>query len=445
MSSVSNRLRCLVATSVVIATSLAAVGAAAAQSSSEKPKATEVGVTASEIHIAIVADVDNAIAPGLFQGGVNGVQGAAKYLNSKAGGGGLAGRKVVVDFYDAKLNPSETRNAVINACQSDLAMVGTETIFLSNMDDATNCKDQAGQATGMPDIPSFATGIPEACSAVSFPVQGNSLDCATVAQNPQTYWATNGGAQYLVKKNNNDLHGVFIISGDTKDATRGSTILALGQQKAGIKGDMVPKGGRDPQSAYTPVVQQMKTDNSNFASSTLTVGGMVELRSEAQIQGLDASKISWVCSTCYGDKATLANSDTLDGTYQQIGFLPFEEAKYNKTLAAFVKNVKDPDSFSAYSFEATMAFADAINSVVAKDGVNGITRASTLAALRNLTDFDAGGMAGAHSFKDGRLSKCFVLTQFKSGKWVRVTPSKKGTFDCTPSNQVTIKANINGV
>ena len=34
-------------------------------------------------------------------------------MNSKAGGGGLAGRKVVVDFYDSKLNPNETTNAEI--------------------------------------------------------------------------------------------------------------------------------------------------------------------------------------------------------------------------------------------------------------------------------------------------------------------------------------------
>ena len=45
--------------------SLAALGAgpATAQSSSEKPQATEVGVSATEIHIAVIADVDNAPRP----------------------------------------------------------------------------------------------------------------------------------------------------------------------------------------------------------------------------------------------------------------------------------------------------------------------------------------------------------------------------------------------
>ena len=88
---------------------------AGAQSSNEKPKATDVGITDKEIHIAVIADVDNTIVPNLFKGSKDAVEGVAKYLNSKAGGGGLAGRKVVVDFYDSKLNPNETTNAMIKA------------------------------------------------------------------------------------------------------------------------------------------------------------------------------------------------------------------------------------------------------------------------------------------------------------------------------------------
>ena len=87
---------------------------AGAQSSDEKPKATDVGITDKEIHIAVVADVDTPLAPNLFKASKDAMEGVAKYLNSKAGGGGLAGRKVVVDFYDSKLNPNETTNAMIS-------------------------------------------------------------------------------------------------------------------------------------------------------------------------------------------------------------------------------------------------------------------------------------------------------------------------------------------
>ncbi len=63
-------------------------------------QSTEIGVTPTQIRIAVVADVDNPVYPGFFAGAVAGVQGAAKYLNAH---GGLAGRKVVVDFIDSHL------------------------------------------------------------------------------------------------------------------------------------------------------------------------------------------------------------------------------------------------------------------------------------------------------------------------------------------------------
>ena len=69
------------------------VTAAAQSDTKEAAKATDVGITPTEIHVAVIADVDNPIVPNLFRGSKDAVEGAAKFLNSKAGGGGLAGRK----------------------------------------------------------------------------------------------------------------------------------------------------------------------------------------------------------------------------------------------------------------------------------------------------------------------------------------------------------------
>src|SRR6476469_9283718 len=173
---------------VLVALAVPAVGTAAAQSSNETPKATEVGVTDSEIHIGVVADVDNPFAPGLFKGAVDGVKAGAAYLNSKAGGGGLAGRKVVVDFYDSHLNGNETRNATIQGCQNDYALVGGFALFLTQVEDIVNCVDQAGAPTGIPDLSAISTGVPESCMTMAFPAYGTALDCPTVNSNPQTFY-----------------------------------------------------------------------------------------------------------------------------------------------------------------------------------------------------------------------------------------------------------------
>src|SRR5262249_29127349 len=129
---------------VCAATLMTAVtaGAAAAQSGGggkEALTASDVGVTPTEIHIGVIADTGSSLAPGLFQGSVDAVQAWAKYMNEKEGG--LAGRKIVVDTYDSQLDANKARNAIIDACTKDFAVVATSALFLNNVDDLVGCKD----------------------------------------------------------------------------------------------------------------------------------------------------------------------------------------------------------------------------------------------------------------------------------------------------------------
>src|SRR5215813_2759091 len=267
----------------VIVAGIAVVSTTAgAQSSDEKPKATDVGITDKEIHIAVIADVDNTIVPNLFKGSKDAVEGVAKYLNSKAGGGGLAGRKVVVDFYDSKLNPNETTNAMIKACQNDVATVGTSSVFVANVDNLRNCPDSTGAVTGVPDIPFVTTALVHQCSDESFPIAPPQVECATKDQHPQTFRANvSRGRYYNQKFGTNKLHGVYVFGNDSKQA-RDSSFVSLGALRdIGIKSDKdFDLPGAAPQSAYTPVIQEMKTDGSNYGQA-ITAGAMVLMRKEA--------------------------------------------------------------------------------------------------------------------------------------------------------------------
>ena len=173
----------------------------------------------------------------------------------------------------------------------------------------------------------------------------------------------------------------------------------------------------------------------------------LQMRNEATLQGLDNSKVVWDTSSAYGNDLVTQNADAFEGQYQQLGFLPFEEARSNKVLTAFLRYVKrvggKPDQFSVYSWAATLAFAQAARDVAAKNGVNGINRGSLLAGIRDVGDFDAGGMVGTKSFKSGKGTHCFVEVRFVDGKWRRQHPTKKGTFDCKSSNAVEYRANFN--
>ena len=436
----------LVVVGLVVAIAMTAAVPARAQSSNEKPKATEIGVTATEIHIAVEADVDNPFVPGLFQGIVDGVKAGAKYLNSKAGGGGVAGRKLVVDFIDSKLNPNEARNGVITACSNDFALVGTSALFLTNVDDAVNCTDQAGAATGLPDVAAIVTGVPESCAPNTYSINPPQLVCSTKDAHPQTYWGNQGDAKWLLKENKNDLHGSFVVGNDTKDALRGASAIVDTSIQAGIKADQkVTLSGRDPQSAYTPVINQMKSESSNFSMTTMPLASAVELRSEAELQGLNNSDIVWECITCYDD-AIHDNAQVMDGTYMTLKYLPFEEAKSNKMLQTFIKYVgKDnANGFSVFGWVAALAFGEAANNTAKTEGVNGLTRANLLKSLAGLTNFDAGGMFGTTNVGQRIPTPCFLMEQFTNDKFVRLYPKQAGTFDCAAKNNVKVKDDLIG-
>ena len=432
------------ASALAISAALATVGTVSASAQSSANKATEVGVTPTEIRIAVVADVDNPFAPGLFQSAVDAVNGAAKYINAN---GGIGGRQVKVDFIDSHLNGNETRNAIITACQQDFALVGTEALFLSNMDDAINCKDINGAATGLPDLAAIATGIPETCASVTYTPTGPQLLCDTKTQHPQTYQGNQGDTTYYKKHINKKLHGAFVLPNDTQDANRGDAVQQAIAAQNGVKVDQsVTASGRDPQSVYTPVVQGMKNNSSNYGWSGLAYANVVQYHNEAQLQGIyDTKSTVWGCTiACYDQKFIKTGGATAEGTYIPMAFIPFEETAQNKGVADYVKYTGKTKvaGLGVLAWAAGIELQQALQSVVKDKGNNGITRANLLGALKNLTSFDANGFIGTANVGGKVTTSCFVLTQVQNGKFVRVWPKKKGTFDCTKSNHVTVKADL---
>jgi hypothetical protein len=434
----------------VIVAGIAGVSTTAvAQSSGEQPKATDVGITDKEIHIAVIADVDSPLAPNLFVSSRDAVQGVAKYLNSKAGGGGLAGRKVVVDFYDSKLNPNETTNAQIKACENDVAMVGTSSVFMSSVDNMRNCKDSTGAVTGLPDIPFVTTALAQQCSDQSFPIAPPQVVCSTKDQHPQTFKANvSRGLFYNEKFGKDKLHGVYVFGSDSKQA-RDSSFVSLGALRdIGIKSDKdfdLPSSS--PQSAYTPVIQEMKAAGSNYGQA-ITAGAMVLMRKEATLQGLTGVKV-WDCGVgCYDEENFLkAGGSDVEGQYVDTLFLPFyskADQKANKMTGNFVKYTGQDKiaSFGAYAWAAGIAFRDAVDAQVKAGGVNSVTRKTIFEQLNKIHKFDADGMFAPIDLAGRQISNCSVTMQVKNGEFVRVNPTKAGQFKCWPNGIITRKLDI---
>jgi Periplasmic binding protein len=420
---------------VVLVGALGLVGAMLPTAAAARPQQQaggEIGVTADTIRIAVIADVDNAARPGLFQGSVDGVNAFAKFVN--ANGGLAGGRKVQVDFIDSKLSADEARNALVRACQEDFAIVGTTALFMNNIEPMTSCVDQAGKATGLPDVPVLQTETAHQCSPTSYAVIVVGLDCATKDAAEEKVTVRTGAAKYYTKRNKN-LHGIFALAGDLKATTNAALPLVAMYKSFGVKSDGEFKvSGLSPQTAYTPLVQAIKQNNSTYALNNVDYKADVLLRKEAQIQGVSTVKV-WDCALqCYDQRLLEEGGDAVEGQYVTLFFVPFEEAKQNKTVNNYLKNVggKDKaDGFGAQAWTAGLFFRDVVNNVVKADGDNGLTRARFLEEAAKVHDFTADGMLGPTDVGGRKVGPCGMIMQVKNGKFVRVSPKKKGTLDCS--------------
>ena len=94
-----------------------------------------------------MADTGSPLAPGLFQGNVDAIQGFEKYINDN---GGIGCRKLKVETWDSKLTPDEAKNGQINACTNALAMVGGNSLFNPDVTDDEHLRRQGRRGHGHP-------------------------------------------------------------------------------------------------------------------------------------------------------------------------------------------------------------------------------------------------------------------------------------------------------
>ena len=401
----------------------------------EAPEATEVGVTADTITIEVMADVGASAAPGLFQGNHDALSAFEQYVNDN---GGIACRQLEVTLWDTRLDADESLNGQIDACQNALALVGSNALFNPDVTPTATCPDRAGVETGIPDIAALANDINQRCNETTFLIQGVAETCDTLT-GERIVTSFVGFTNYVLDQNDGDLRGLFMVPGDLPTTVQSATYLINAAEEAGVVWDSTLRvSGRDEQAAYTPRVQRVSADGSNFVYNGANDRAMVAMRQESAAQGLTGVDV-WACSqACYTRNFLETGGSDAEGTYVWMQFLPFEEADTNAAAQAYVDGVgiDNADSFGAQAFQAALLFEHVIDAIVATDGINGITRARMLEVLAETDDFTADGWMGTEG-KDLRgFGNCQVILQVQDGSFVRVFPEEEGTLHCDDANTV---------
>ena len=422
-----------------------------AQSGDEKPKATDVGITDKEIHIAVIADVDNPIVPNLFKGSKDAVEGIGEVPEQqgrrrRARRPQGRGRLLRLEA-QRRTRPPTPRS---RRARTTSPWSAPRRCSLASVDNMRNCKDSTGAVTGLPDIPFVTTALVHQCSDQSFPIAPPQVECDTKDRAPadlprqRVAWpllqreVRQGQAPRRVRVRQRLEVGARLV-------VRRASVRCVTSASSPTRTSTSPAS--PTQSAYTPVIQAMKNNGSNYGQA-ITASAMVLMRKEATLQGLTGVKV-WDCGVgCYDKKQFLkAGGSDVEGQYVDTLFLPFyskADQKANPMLGNYVKYTGKDNiaSFGAYAWAAGIAFRDAVNAQVKAGGVNSVTRKTIFEQLNKIHKFDAEGMFAPIDLAGRQISNCSVTLQVKNGDFVRVSPTKPGTFKCWPNGIIDRKLDI---
>jgi Periplasmic binding protein len=410
--------------------------AAAANACNGPLRATDVGVTPTAIVVEVMADVGSPLAPGVGQGALDAMNAFAARVNAH---GGLACRQLKVRTWDSKLDPAESKNGQIDACANAFAMVGNDAGLNTDISTLSSCADGVSGVSGLPEVAGFSSEDSQ-CGPTLFAAPPLDRACP-VPKGDNTYTEQVGYMKWQLQQDPG-LHGLYLIEGDIPALTVGEVPLISAYQQAGMVWDAISKVSvAETQTGYTPRVQIARAKQSTYVFDGGIDTSLILMRREAAAQGETSVKV-WGCTiNCYAKSFIEQGGKEVEGTYVWLNFLPFEEASYNTDETAFVNGVglARADLAGAYAWQAADAFEQTVNAVVAKDGPNGLTRTSLVAALRNITNFSANGWLGPHALSGPPSNTpCFVVVQVQHGTFVRVYPTTPGTMDCNAANLGTV-------
>ena len=258
---------------------------------------------------------------------------------------------------------------------------------------------------------------------------------ATKDRPPADVPGERGSRRYYNEKYGKDkLHGVYVFGSDSKSA-RDSSFASLGgsrhrRRDIGIKSDEdFDVSGSATQSAYTPVVQEMKSNGSNYGQAIRSAHAMV-----LTAQGSDAAGphrregVGLRRAVATTKRFINAGGADVEGQYVDTLFLPFyskADQKANPMLAnsSSTRARTTLAGFGAYAWAAGIAFRDAVNAQVKAGGVNSVTRKTIFEQLNKINKFDAEGMIAPIDLA-GRGARAAVLTG-EEREYVRVSRPRR--------------------
>ena len=375
----------------------AAGGALGSTSPAGPPSAAPVpGVTPDTIRIGVISDKKNDITPVPTIGVEEAVQGFVDYCNSL---GGINGRKLELRKYDSGI--VKTEEVTKAACGDNLfALVGDGSV-----------QDQQGidtrVACGLPEVAAYSATAERASSKNFFqPIPATLADKYNV-----------GPCRYIAKEFPKAVKKAAIVYTDvpaSKD--RAQAMVEACEKAAGFK-FVVQKGLAFGEKNFGPVVDEMKNAGVEYFTIVSVVPDTLAI-----LQAMNQQDLKPVIDLGqqYYDDAMLA-SPASEGAYVLTNTTPFAEVDETPALQVYEKWSNDaggqPTSLGVQAFSAGLLFAQATKTLGAD-----LTRDGLIGALRNVHEWDGGGLQMKADPGGNVQNDCFLYLKITGGKFVRRVP-----------------------
>jgi len=377
------------------------------------------GLTDTTIRVGTLGDPGAAAAPGLEQEYFDVAKAFSKWCNAA---GGINGRKIVVDDYDAKLFNGAQQ--VINACQKDFMLVGGGNAF-DAVDVAPRLACRLGQ------VPALNVS-PEAGLA--------GLQVQPTSNAPTKYNV--GPLRVLADRYPAAKQGLAIGSSNVASLSPQGRYAKQAYESLGYRVSTLQE--KPPLvTNFRPYMEQLRLTGSKGYDEIASTDPGPEVNAMRDI-GYAPDFILWSIQFYDPKSVAAAKATPFPNSYVALGALPAEMVDQFPVLQQ-IRSIMNAGlskpkftSFTGLAFSAWTLWAQS-----ASQCGGDLTQECVLAKAGAHTDWDAGGFFPPHTTAPGKqtVSDCFLLVRLTPQGFVYdkdATKPNRGVYNCGAQNLVPI-------
>jgi ABC-type branched-subunit amino acid transport system substrate-binding protein len=380
----------------------------------------QLGVTTDSITIGYGDDAGSQVAPGLNRAMGDAMRAMIDWCNER---GGINGRKVIGNYYDARLFDSAL--VAQEACEQAFALVGQGWAF----DDAA---EPVRLGCGLPSVPGF-TGTALA-----------GMGPLTVAPTPNPIDYNNVSFAYALAEAFPDKVAKAAVMGNNIASSVEITnkVLATYPDAGFTFLDCPQQYSVSGEATWAPFVQRLKECGAEavfFGGTETTLENVLDAASIA-----DYHPVWFTLGASYTETFAAWNqSGNADGVYVSTGFVPFELAKPGSATQAYL-DIVGASGGSISQLGATSASAFLLWATAAKECGADLTRECLMRNLSAVHHWDGGGLHVPTDPGANLPSKCGNALRLDGTAWTQWWPEGDEPWACSDEYLVRIDPPIPG-